>query len=142
VVDWLDVVILALRIACVAILYVFVFLAMRVAVRGLRAGPEAQPSLHLLVLDAGESDLRPGQLLEVADGAVLGRIGQAEVILADPAVSSAHARISRAGAGWLVTDLGSTNGTRVNEALVAAQTALGPGDVLGLGNVRLQVVGR
>jgi hypothetical protein len=142
VVDWLDVVILVLRIACVAILYGFVFLAMRVAIRGLRPAPGPQPSLQLLVLDGGESDLRPGQLIEVTEGAVLGRLGQAEVIVADPAVSSAHARISRAGAGWLVTDLGSTNGTLVNEALVAAQTALGPGDVLGLGNVRLQVVAR
>ena len=138
--DWLDIAILLLRIAFVAILYGFLLLVMRAAFRGVRATRESGQQLHLLVLDAGGADLRPGEVLAVADGAVLGRLGQAQVVLADPAVSSEHARISRVGAKWLVTDLGSTNGTRVNEAHVAGQTVVGPGDVLGLGNVRLQVV--
>ena len=42
---------------------------------------------------------------------------------------------------WVVLDLGSTNGTLVNHALVDGQAGLQTGDVLGLGNVRLKVVG-
>jgi pSer/pThr/pTyr-binding forkhead associated (FHA) protein len=46
------------------------------------------------------------------------------------------------GRAWLVTDLGSTNGTRVNDVDVNASAPLADGDVLTLGGVRLQVRAR
>jgi pSer/pThr/pTyr-binding forkhead associated (FHA) protein len=63
-------------------------------------------------------------------------------VLADPSVSAEHARLTRVGHAWVVTDLGSTNGTRVNEAQVSGKASLASGDVLAIGHVRLQVVAR
>jgi pSer/pThr/pTyr-binding forkhead associated (FHA) protein len=97
--------------------------------------------LRLLVLDAGESDLPAGDVIEVADGATLGRAERSSVLLADTAVSGEHARLMRVRGAWVVADLGSTNGTLLNQSLVRGEVALEPGDVLGLGNVRLKVVG-
>ena len=157
--DMLDIAILALRLALVLVLYVFLWAVLRFARRGLAQAavedapldqtPRAYPAavarsggpLRLLVLEPGSSDLPPGGVIDVPDGATLGRAGQASVVVADPTVSSEHARLSRMGDEWLVTDLGSTNGTLVNQALVRGDAALAPGDVLGLGNVRLKVVG-
>src|SRR5262245_11736233 len=129
--DLLDLAILALRLALVALLYLFLLLVMRVAARGLQGSdpPHARDAgLQLLVVEAGGSSLEPGQLIDVGNDALVGRAGRAHIVLADPAVSAEHARLTRDGSGWVVTDLGSTNGTQVNEAPVQRRTRLHHGD--------------
>lgn len=145
-----DVAILLLRVALVLILYAFVAFVVRGAVRTLRSEPSRDlkaatvlpERLRLEVLEPGDSELRTGQLVVVADGATLGRAEEANIVVTDSAVSAEHARLERINGRWMVHDLGSTNGTLVNQALVDKGAALRPGDVLGLGNVRLKVVGR
>jgi pSer/pThr/pTyr-binding forkhead associated (FHA) protein len=146
-VDLLDVAILVLRLALVAVLYAFLIMVMRVAARGLLTSPRSAPAasgagLRLIVLEAGSSALRSGEVLELPDPATLGRSAHAEVVIADSAVSAEHARVFRVGRAWVVTDLGSTNGTRVNETPVSGEMPLAPDDVLALGTVRLQVAPR
>jgi hypothetical protein len=144
-VDVLDLAILALRIVLVALLYLFLARVLRMAVSGLSPGAttverSVVESLRLVVLEAGAADLRAGQVLEVAPaGATLGRAERADIVVADPAVSAEHARLSRVGRAWMITDLESTNGTRLNETRVHGRSPLADGDVLALGNVRLQV---
>lgn len=148
--DWLDVAILGLRIAFVALLYVFLLLVMRAARRGLvepvtHSGVSDRKEsrrLRLLVIEAGASAFKPGELVEVDDGSTLGRTARADVVLGDPTVSSEHARVNRVGRAWVVTDLGSTNGTTVNATRVSGSVPLAEGDVLALGSVRLRVAGR
>jgi pSer/pThr/pTyr-binding forkhead associated (FHA) protein len=136
--DLLDLAILALRIALVALLYLFLWLVIRFAAQGLR--PAQRHQLRLQVIDAGSSPLGTGELIVVADGAILGRTEQADLVVSDATVSVEHARVKRVGRGWVIADLGSTNGTRVNDSPVKGETPLAAGDVLGLGNVRLRVV--
>lgn len=152
--DLLDVAILALRLALVAVLYVFLALVMRNAIRGLSAaarrrgavpgsvGEQRPTGLRLVVREPGSSELESGQMVELADGAILGRSKRAEVVIADSSVSAEHARVFRVGRAWVVTDLGSTNGTQVNETPVNGEMPLAANDVLTLGSVRLQVVTR
>lgn len=59
------------------------------------------------------------------------------VVLRDPNVSRRHAQLSYDGRGWHIQDLGSTNGTMVNDVDVAQQ-ALRSGDVLTLGLMSLE----
>ena len=141
--DALDVAILALRLALVLVLYLFLVVVVRLAARGLQAESErpAARQLRLRVLDPGDSGLPRGRVISVPDGATLGRAERAVIVVADPAVSAEHVRLVRSGTRWIVADLGSTNGTLVNDTPMRDQAALAPGDVLGLGNVRLQVVG-
>jgi pSer/pThr/pTyr-binding forkhead associated (FHA) protein len=143
-VDLFDVVILALRLLLVALLYLFLLTVLRIAARALwPVAPTSARSqvaaLQLVVVDAGNSSLNEGQVLEFADGTTLGRAGRADVAFADPAVSSEHARIDRVGRAWVVTDLGSTNGTRLNDEQVTGHAPLASGDILGVGTVRLRV---
>jgi hypothetical protein len=148
--------ILALRLLVVTLLYVFLAAVLRLSTRALRTtapgppghapaviGDDARASrLQLVVLEAGGSSLTPGQVFELTDGAVLGRAETAQVRLLDVAVSSQHARLSRVGRTWVLTDLGSTNGTLLNDVPVDREARLQAGDVLALGNVRLKVGAR
>jgi hypothetical protein len=154
--DLLDLAIFVLRLLVVALLYIFLAAVLRLSTRGLRTTPAGPPRLQpavigdeprasrlqLVVLEAGGSSLKPGHVLELTDGAVLGRAETAQVRLLDVAVSSQHARISRVGRAWVLSDLGSTNGTLLNEVPVEGEARLQAGDVLTLGNVRLKVGAR
>ena len=156
--DAVDLLILALRLVFVALLYLFLFSVLRLAMAGLRTPAAARPepqrgnpkaapaprlqpaALRLQVLEPGESTLSAGQIVDIDDGMVLGRGERADIAVGDTAVSSQHARLDREGRAWIVTDLGSTNGTRVNDALVSGRASLGDGDVLALGTVRFQAL--
>jgi pSer/pThr/pTyr-binding forkhead associated (FHA) protein len=63
---------------------------------------------------------------------VLGRSNTCDYAITDPTVSTRHAELVRVGDGWLIRDLGSRNGTRVNGWL-AKEEPLHAGDTLTLG---------
>jgi predicted component of type VI protein secretion system len=83
-----------------------------------------------------EPEIAPGRFV-FRDGAVLGRSPECEVVVAHPSVSRLHARIARDADGWVLADLGSRNGTRVNGRRVE-RVRLADGDRVELGEVRLE----
>jgi hypothetical protein len=76
----------------------------------------------------------PGMEYEIAAGAVLGRGEQAEIRLDDPFASSQHARLTRQGRVIVLEDLGSTNGTYLNEELLGGPAPLHSGDRVRIGD--------
>jgi FHA domain len=76
----------------------------------------------------------PGMEYEVGEGAVMGRGEQAEIRLEDPFASSRHARLTRQGAVIVLEDMGSTNGTYLNEELLDGPRPLHPGDRVRIGD--------
>ncbi|MFZ0385750.1 MAG: DUF3662 and FHA domain-containing protein [Solirubrobacteraceae bacterium] len=72
-----------------------------------------------------------------AGGATMGRSRQCEVMVDDPNVSRQHAEIRPRGGSWVVTDLGSTNGSRLNGRRLEQPTVLKPGDEIELGTTTL-----
>ena len=76
------------------------------------------------------------RLVVPADGAVVGRSRDCDVVLADSNVSRRHAQISPAPGGWAIEDLGSTNGVRVNGRPIAGRQALRGGDDVEFGTVQ------
>jgi pSer/pThr/pTyr-binding forkhead associated (FHA) protein len=69
---------------------------------------------------------------------VIGRGRSADIVIADPTISRAHAAIGCDGEGFFVQDMGSTNGTRVNGER-AVRTRLADRDEVLLGKLLLQV---
>ncbi len=67
---------------------------------------------------------------------VLGRSRRCDIVLADPNVSRQHVEIRRQGDGFMLHDLGSTNGTRLNRRDVK-QAVLQHGDRIELGATEL-----
>jgi Protein of unknown function (DUF3662)/FHA domain len=66
-------------------------------------------------------------------GATLGRSRQCDVVLSDPNVSRQHAEIRPRGGSWVLTDLGSTNGTLLNGRRVDRPEVIKQGDEIELG---------
>ncbi len=71
------------------------------------------------------------------DVLVIGRLAGSEVEIQDPGASRRHAEIRRRGEDFLVVDLGSTNGTLLNDAPVSEAT-LADGDRITIGRTTLQ----
>jgi hypothetical protein len=86
-----------------------------------------------LVVLGGDSDDGPEQVLEIdRDVVVVGRTGDVQLRLADPGVSRRHLELRRQGGDIVLSDLGSTNGTRVNGQQVDRRV-LHDGDRIQLG---------
>ena len=68
---------------------------------------------------------------------VIGRSRDCDLMLDDPNVSRRHAELRKEHGAWLVADLASTNGVKVNGRRVAEQS-LNPGDEITIGLERLQ----
>ena len=66
------------------------------------------------------------------DQVVLGRSHECDLILPDVLLSRRHALLARGAQGWLLEDLGSLNGTRLNGARVSGAQALRDGDVIAV----------
>ena len=82
--------------------------------------PSAGPATNGVATLVGLEGPERGRQFEIARTAIVGRLPECEVVLTDASVSRRHARIQLEGDRWTVTDLGSTNGVRVNGRDVAA----------------------
>jgi pSer/pThr/pTyr-binding forkhead associated (FHA) protein len=89
----------------------------------------------LAALDDLAADVRPA-----GPKVLLGRSRDCDCVVSEPSVSRRHAELRRQGRHWLVRDLGSRNGTRVNGLRVLEETEVRPGDRLSLGEVRFRLV--
>lgn len=69
----------------------------------------------------------------------IGRGPDVDIPLEDTYASQQHARISERNGTWVVEDLGSTNGTYLNQRKVTVPTQLSPGDRIRIGNTYLEV---
>jgi hypothetical protein len=149
----------ALKFGFLAVLYLFLVWVAWSALRDMRRGPRdsrvAEPtttgdatSMYAAVsgLDGDTNGFEPRLLVERAPGhesgvaydipeagATLGR-GDVEIQIEDPFASSRHARITRQGYVLMIEDLGSTNGTYLNEEPLSGPQPLHPGDRIRIGD--------
>ena len=92
-----------------------------------------------LVMRSGPN---PGKAFDLnADVISIGRESTNDIVIQDSEISRNHARIIRRGGGFLLEDLGSTNGTMVNGYPVT-RTMLRPTDVVAIGESRLTAEGK
>ncbi len=106
-----------------------------------RGGAEAGSSCgrtSLAWMPNSPSRSRSSVLNEISGGATLGRSREADIILDDANVSRKHAEVRPSGGSWIVRDLGSTNGIKVNGRRVdpSRPQSIKPGDVIELGTSR------
>ncbi|MEZ5181175.1 MAG: DUF3662 and FHA domain-containing protein [Acidimicrobiales bacterium] len=88
-------------------------------------------------LGAGALVLPTGERLQLGEQVVtVGRKPESTLQLGDPNVSRNHAEIRPHGNGWVLVDLGSTNGSRINGTRVSSQE-LREGDEIAFGNTVL-----
>ena len=145
-----------LKLAFLVVLYLFLLWVARSALKDLRRPVGAAGSAPRAPVDAtgihqaasGPGGRGPGSArlvvesvpghergmeYDVEDGATLGR-GDVEIHLEDAFASTRHARLVRQGGVVVIEDLGSTNGTYLNEELLEGPRPLHPGDRIRIGD--------
>jgi Protein of unknown function (DUF3662)/FHA domain len=76
-----------------------------------------------------------GKVVKIGDQPiVIGRQPDCDIVFDDPNISRRHAEIRVAAGEFTVSDLGSTNGTKVNGVAVTIARALRDGDIVTLGS--------
>jgi hypothetical protein len=139
----MDILIFIVRLLLTALLYLFLVAVFVVLWRDLRTATEAPAALperkaQLLTL-SGCDGLEPNSVLPLQPFTTLGRGAANTVVVPDTFASAEHALISWRSGQWWLEDLGSRNGTRLNDETVAAPTILSAGDVISIGQVKLKV---
>lgn len=153
-----DLIVTLLKVAFLAVLWLFVLLVanvirtdlFRTAPAGARERGRPAPAPRspqprkrgknepkVLAIDTGP---RAGTRLALVDEFRIGRSADCALILDDDYVSGDHATLARRHNGdWVVTDLGSTNGTFVNEVRVVTPTVVTPTDSLRIGRTQMRL---
>ena len=85
----------------------------------------------LLVVQGAEIDL--GRHVMCDHPITIGRDERADMTLSDGSISRAHCMVERADGGYVLVDLGSTNGTSLNGERVVDRMPLAPGDKIFIG---------
>lgn len=94
-----------------------------------RAGARAVVVIHE---DGGERTVALS-----ADSVTIGRLAECDVVLTDKGASRKHAQLKQRNGTWTVTDLGSTNGTRLNGQTIQSRE-LSDGDKITIGTTMLE----
>jgi hypothetical protein len=107
--------------------------------RGARRGIPAGPAERLFAHQAQPLPLRFPRGRGVFFS--IGRDRGCDLAIADMTVSRVHARLERTADGWLLTDLASTNGTRVNGWRVRGEVEVKAGDLVSFGQAEYWLSG-
>lgn len=129
----IDVILLIGRILFVALLYLFLFAIMRTGIREI-SGVSKKGKTWRLAVEKGPKELR-GVNISVTGPVIVGRSPGADIVIAAGYVSGRHARFSLMGNDLFVEDLGSKNGTAVNNTFIDAPVAIKNKDTITVGDV-------
>jgi len=93
------------------------------------AGLTSYPEAALVRIDSLDR-------IDVTGGKILGRSTNCDIIIPDPFISRRHAKIVFEDMSYFIEDLGSRNGTFVNDGMLPARsrTPLRDGDILRFGS--------
>jgi hypothetical protein len=142
-----------LKYALLALLYFFIYRAVRsvvVDVAGRRSSPSAEPR-RVSPAKATRGGRPPssvvvhssqGQKLgtfRLSGQVQIGRDASCDITVDDAYVSQQHARLYGEDGSWFVEDLGSTNGTYLNDRRLASPAPVHAGDVVRVGKTVLEL---
>lgn len=107
---------------------------------------QALPKENALLIGVVSSGQSARFLLDL-DSNLIGRSPESQIFLNDVTVSRKHAQIERISResgskhGFVIKDLGSLNGTYLNQVLIESEALLGDGDEIQIGKFRLNFYG-
>ncbi|MDR1265872.1 MAG: FHA domain-containing protein [Propionibacteriaceae bacterium] len=103
------------------------------------ASAAADAGAKVLAVDSGPL---AGQRFQLVDHVRVGRSADCELLLEDEYVTRKHPHAAldrQADGGWLLTDLGSTNGTYVNGVRITSPKVVTVADVIQIGRTQLRL---
>lgn len=141
----------AIKYGLLILLYLFIWRLLRRVVRDVRTqtpsgkrarGKErtggAAPTTASIVVVHEPDGARP-RTFKLSTSMLVGRAPECEIRVDDTYASQQHARLFGRTGGWYVEDLGSTNGTFVNDQRLGAPAMVQPGDKIRVGTTVLEL---
>jgi pSer/pThr/pTyr-binding forkhead associated (FHA) protein len=138
-----------LKVALLALLYLFIWRAVRAVVRDVapkektsRTPSKASPRKRrgaptkVVLLNTRGGRVSTHRLSGTVE---IGRAASCAIRPEDTYISQEHARISNRNGSWVLEDLGSTNGTYLNQRRVTVPTEISAGDRIRVGKTVLEV---
>jgi pSer/pThr/pTyr-binding forkhead associated (FHA) protein len=126
------------------------------------SGPPSDETTHIPILDADTEEMSPSDVSAVenlpagsamllvqrgpdagarflldSDVVTVGRHPDSDIFLDDISVSRRHATFTRSGGGYVISDLGSLNGSYINRDRIDSEVTLAGGDEVQIGKYRL-----
>ena len=123
-----------LKYGFIVVLYLFLLWVSRNALKDLRVARGGREAVAMGGVVERAPGHESGLAYDIGDGAIMGRGEAAEIRLEDPFASSRHARLLKQGSIVVIEDLGSTNGTYLNEELLSGPQPLHRGDRIRIGD--------
>ncbi|MEG6615242.1 FHA domain-containing protein [Peptococcaceae bacterium 1198_IL3148] len=145
----IDVVLLILRYCFLAMFYLFLFKLTLAILADLRRPPEETAiqlgspggdGAALVVLFSSDEQLEPDTQIPLGNKTLFGRTNNSDIKIQDNFVSAKHAQITYRDHQYWLEDLGSLNGTYLNEIKIDKATAIADGDRIRVGGVSFQFV--
>lgn len=126
------------------LLYIFLIVTVFVVYRDLKATSpaaaktkgETAKSSRIVILDSPTEN--PGDSFYFDDQAVIGRTADCDIQISDNSVSHQHAAIARDAKSYKLEDLGSKNGTYLNQHKITRSTRLKQGDTIKVGKTTFE----
>lgn len=138
--------ILVLRLAFLALLYIFLLQLIFALRRDLRRPPATHGDKtkaaigRLLVIASADPALLAKESIELGEQMTIGRGPHNAVVVNDSFVSANHAVLSLQDERWWIVDAGSTNGTFLNQTRVSAPAPVQFGDILEIGRAKFKLM--
>lgn len=135
-----------LKVGVILLIYFIIFYALKIMYTDTKSPSKIRnkvkkATMGLEVLTAGQNNnLKNGGLLPIADVITMGRKSDNTVVLDDQYVSSHHIKIFKRNNDYVIEDLGSTNGTKVNDRKIENRVTLRPGDVIKVGTAIFKLI--
>lgn len=135
-----------LKIGVIVLIYFIIFYALKIMytdtkTSGKKRNKVKKATVGLEVIQAGDnSNLKTGGVLPLADIITMGRKSDNTVVLDDKYVSSHHVKIYKRNNEYVIEDLDSTNGTKINETRIENRVTLRTGDVIKVGTAIFKLI--
>jgi pSer/pThr/pTyr-binding forkhead associated (FHA) protein len=132
-----DGVLVLVRLAVLALLYIFLAAVLRGVWKDFATAAPARKGnigrAFLVVVEGPDQILKPGQRIPIEGAASIGRESDNQVVIPDKTVSGRHAAIIYRDGRWWAEDFDSTNGTWVNDRRVSSPLPVAEGDMIQVG---------
>lgn len=129
---------LILRVFAALVLYAFFGLAILTVWRSVPRGIQVESSIpEMYAIEYQDDRLVQGHRLSAVN--LIGRSADNTIVLTDERVSAHHARITFTGGQWYLEDLGSRNGTFVNEIPLEGPLVVTLEDQIQIGTIVLEL---
>lgn len=134
-----------ITIVMIVIIYLIIFTALRIMNKDIKSGNKGKrnkrKAVGLEILEPGHnSSFKKGGVIPLRRELSIGRNAQNTFVIDDPYISSFHVRIYLKNNDYIIEDLGSTNGTIVNNTKINGKKYLESRDIVKLGSTVLKFI--